>query len=161
MEFDDRLEQAIHRGQRIGQARLQAESEKALSEEDLKRLHARYRLQLSEHIETCLAKLPNHFPGFQIETVVGERGWGAKVSRDDLGAGPDRKAKNFYSRLELVIRPFSSAQVLELTAKGTVRNQEVYNRTHYQRLAGADPRSFEELIDLWTLEYAELYAAKA
>jgi hypothetical protein len=59
-----------------------------------------------------------------------------------------------------VIRPFSSAHVLELAAKGTIRNKEVFNRSHYQRLTDADPRTFEELIDLWTLEYAELYAAK-
>jgi hypothetical protein len=160
MDFNDRLEQAIQRGQRTGQARLQAEAEKALSEEDLKRLHARLRLNLTDHIESCLARLPNHFPGFQMESVMGERGWGAKVSRDDLGPGPDRRAANFYSRLELVIRPFSSAHVLELAAKGTIRNKEVFNRSHYQRLTDADPRTFEELIDLWTLEYAELYAAK-
>jgi hypothetical protein len=161
MDFNERLEHAIQRGQRTGQARLQAEAEKAISIEELKRMHARFRLQLSEHIESCLTKLPNHFPGFQLEAVVGDRGWGAKVSRDDLGPGRDRKAANFYSRLELVIRPFSAAHVLELAAKGTIRNKEVYNRTHYQRLIDADPRTFEELIDLWTLEYAELYAAKS
>jgi hypothetical protein len=49
---------------------------------------------------------------------------------------------------------------LELSAKGTIRNKEVYNRTHYQRLTEADPKTFVEMIDLWILEYAELYAVK-
>ena len=66
---------------------LQSENERALSEEELKRLHSQYRLQLSEHIERCLSTLPGHFPGFRFETVVAERGWGAAVFRDDLAPG--------------------------------------------------------------------------
>jgi hypothetical protein len=48
--------------------------------------------------------------------------------------------------------------VLELAAKGTIRNKEVYNRTQYQRLTEVDVTSFVELVDLWVLEFAELYA---
>jgi hypothetical protein len=51
--------------------------------------------------------------------------------------------------------------VLELVAKGTVRNKEVFSRNHYQRLADVDLESFRELIELWVLDYAELYAAAA
>ena len=161
MDFDERLEKAIERGQRIGQARVRAESEKAMSEEELRRLHTKYRLQVSEHIERCLTVLPSHFPGFRFETVVAERGWGAAVSRDDLAAGPRGRGANYFSRLEMVVRPFSSYAVLDLSAKGTIRNRELFNRSHHQDLAEADPQSFTELIDLWVLEFAELYAAKA
>jgi hypothetical protein len=159
MDFEQRLEKAIERGQRASSAREQADVEKALTEEEFKRLHTQYRLKISDHIESCLGKLPHHFPGFQFERVLNERGWGAKVSRDDLAPGVGRRA-NFYSRLEMVVRPYSSYHVLELTAKGTVRNKEIYNRTHYQRLEQVDAESFLELVDLWVLEYAELYAAK-
>jgi hypothetical protein len=160
MDFDKRLEKAIERGHRASTARAQADSIKALSEEECKRLHSQYRLQLSEHIEHCLKRLPQHFPGFQFETIVAERGWGGKVSRDDLVPQPGRRS-SVYSRLEMVVRPYSSYHVLELTAKGTVHNKEIYNRTHYQRLEQVDVQSFEELVDLWVLEYAELYAAKS
>ena len=57
------------------------------------------------------------------------------------------------------VRPFSSSHVLELVAKGTVRNKEVFNRTHFQMIDDADVESFVELIDVWVLEFAELYAA--
>ena len=60
-----------------------------------------------------------------------------------------------------MIRPRGKYDVLDLAAKGTVRNKEIFNRTHYQRLAEVDLDSFREMIDLWVLEFAELYAAKS
>lgn len=160
MEFEKRLSKAIERGQRLGDRQAKAEAHQALSEEELKRLHAQYRLQLSEHIENCLRTLPGHFPGFKFETVVSERGWGAAVVRDDVSAGRGKPRTNVFSRLEMVVRPFSSYAVLELTAKGTIHNKELFNRTHFQRLTEVDPASFLELIDLWVLEFAELFASK-
>ncbi len=59
------------------------------------------------------------------------------------------------------IRPPSSYHVLDLAAKATVRNKELFNRSHYQRLTEADLTTFHEMIDIWVLEYAELYAAKS
>ncbi len=161
MEFQERLEKAIERGERTGEAKAAAREQQAMSEEDFKRLHSQFRLPLSEHIEKCLKQLPDHFPGFQYTTVVSDVGWGASVSRDDVGPSPDGKRRNFFSRLEMVIRPYSEYHVVELAAKGTVRNKELFNRSHYQRLTEADPTSFTEMIDLWVLEYAELYAAKS
>ena len=64
-----------------------------------------------------------------------------------------------YSRLELTIRPYSHLHVLELTSRGTIRNKEVFNRSHYEPIEDADPAKFAELVDLWVLEFAELYAA--
>ena len=157
MDFQQRLEKAIERGQRTSDAARQEKAKAALSEEDLKRLHGNLRLPLTEHIERCLRELPGHFPGFQFESVLDDRGWGTAVSRDDVGAG----RRSLFSRLEMVIRPFSSYHVLELTAKGTIRNKELFNRSHYQRLTDADPESFHEMIDLWVLEYAELFAARS
>ncbi|NQT38104.1 MAG: hypothetical protein HQ581_11475 [Planctomycetes bacterium] len=160
MDFEERLQKAISRGQRAGDRQARAEAEKAVTEEDFRRMHSQFRLELSEHIEQCVKRLPDHFPGFRFETVVGDRGWGAAVNRDDVGVGGDRRRGNFFSRLEMVVRPFSSYHVLELAAKGTVRNKEIFNRSHYQRLAEVDTTSFAEMIDLWVLEYAELFAAK-
>ncbi|MEX2112441.1 MAG: hypothetical protein WD845_04605 [Pirellulales bacterium] len=158
-EFHQRLEKAIQRGHRAHDARERERAEAALGEEELKRMHTQYRLQLSEHIEECLRQLPQHFPGFRYETLVGDRGWGGSLNRDDMSVADGRRV-NLFSRLELGVRPFSSSHVLELTAKGTIRNKEVYNRTQYQLLSEADIDTFRELVDRWILEYAELYAAQ-
>ena len=132
-----------------------------MSEAECKRLHSQYRLELSERIEQCVGRLPHHFPRFQFETIFGERGWGAAARRDDFGARKGGQRGNFYSRLEMTVRPYSSLRVLELSAKGTVRNKETFNRNHFEKLDEADLDNFMHLIDLWVLEYAELYAAKS
>ncbi len=129
-----------------------------MSEEECRRLHSQYRLGLSEHIEVCLQQVAQQFPGFRFETVVGDRGWGAAISRDNLSLDGGKRI-SYYSRLEMTVRPFSSSHVLDLNAKGTIRNKEAFHRSQYQSLAKADVKSFNELIDLWVLEYAELYAA--
>lgn len=159
MDFQQRLEKAIERGHRAGDASARARQEEALSEDELRRLHSQYRLELSEHIEACLAQLPSHFPGFRLERIFGERGWGAAINRDDLAIEGGRRA-NYFSRLEMAIKPFSPSHVLELGAKGTVRNKEVFNRNRFHRLDEVDVTSYRELIDLWVLEFAEVYAAK-
>jgi hypothetical protein len=160
MNFDQRLQKAIQRGQRRGEEQAREAEAQALSEEEIKSLHSQYRLTLSEHIESCMRRLPNHFPGFQYETIYGDRGWGGACSRDDIRLSRSGQRSNDYSRLEMTIRPFSTYQVLELAAKGTVCNKEVFNRSHYDKVVDADPDKFLELIDLWVLEYAELYAAR-
>jgi hypothetical protein len=160
MDFDARLRKAIERGHRTGSAEARREAERAMSEQELRRLHTQYRLELSEHVESCLKKLPQHFPGFRFETVVSERGWGGAVSRDDVGLSSQGQRANYFSHLEIVIRPISEVHVLEVAAKGAIRNKEIFSRAHYERLADVDLGTFTELIDRWVLEYAELYAAK-
>ena len=59
------------------------------------------------------------------------------------------------------MRPASSMHVLDLAAKGTIRNKEVFNRNYFEKLEDVDLDKFIELIDVWVLEYAELYAAHA
>ncbi|HEV3417174.1 MAG TPA: hypothetical protein VG056_10185 [Pirellulales bacterium] len=158
MDFEQRLQRAVERGTRAAEAKRRIEAEQALSEEQLKRLHSQYRLQLSEYIERCLAKLPQYFPGFQFETVVSDRGWGAAVSVDELQLARGGRRSTSFSRLELVVAPFNSAHVLELAARGTIHNKEVYHRSHYQPLAEFQLEPFEGLVDLWVPEFAELYA---
>lgn len=160
MDFKDRLERAIQHSQRSGDAEARAKAEQATSEEEFRRLHSQYRLELSEHIEEVLRTLPRHFPGFRFETLVGDRGWGAAINRDDLQIADGRRS-NLFSRLEVVVRPFSTSHVLDLNAKGTVRNKELLTRAQYQRLSDVDLASFLETVDRWVLEYAELYAAKS
>ena len=50
MDFEQRLEKAIQRGRKTGDAKHRAETEKATSEEDLKRMHTQLRLELSDYI---------------------------------------------------------------------------------------------------------------
>ena len=56
------------------------------------------------------------------------------------------------------MRPVSEYFVLELVAKGTIQNKEVFHRTHYQRLGDVELAAFTKFIDLWVIEYAELYS---
>jgi hypothetical protein len=161
MDFDQRLQKAITRGEQTRNVEERKRAEKLLSEEEFRNLHSQYRLELSEHIEACLRKLADHFLGFQYQTVVNEDGWGAKVSRDDLSLGSKRSSANLFSRFELLIRPFSSAHIVELVVKGTIHNKEVMNSNHFQFLAEADLDSLRAIIDQRVLEYAEFFAAKA
>jgi len=160
MDFEQRLQNAIQRGQQRGDAKAREERAKALSEDELKTLHAQYRLQISENIEHCLKSLPRHFPGFQYATIYGDRGWGAACSRDDIQISSGRR-NNFYSRFEMTVRPYSEYHVVELAAKATIRNKELFHHTHFEKIEDVEIAKFCELIDVWTLEYAELYAAKS
>lgn len=158
MSFRERLQRASERGKQARAAQLNEAAAKALSEEECRRLHSQYRLTLTEHIEKCLQDLADNFPGFRVETIVDEIGWGAAVSRDDLGLASGKRG-TYFSRMKLVVSPYSKYHVLDISAKGTVRNKEVLSRNHYQRLADVDLQSFRELIELWAIDYAELYSA--
>jgi hypothetical protein len=160
MDFQQRLKKAIERGQQAGDEQARAERDRELNEKELQRLHTKYRLELSDRIERCLAQVADQFPGFQLESIVGERGWGAAISRDNVRIDRSAGRSTSFSRLEMFIRPYSSYHLLELAAKATVQNREVFNRTQYQRLAEADLTSFTEMIDHWALEFAEIYATK-
>lgn len=159
MEFEDRLKKAISRGHDRSQSVEEQKRAASLSLEELKGRHSQIRLQLSEHIETVVEKLMNHFPGFRYETIFGERGWGAACWRDDVGAGAKGRRADFYSRFEMTIRPHTEYNVIDLNAKGTIRNKEVYNRNHFEEIEKVDVSGFVELIDQWAIEYAELFAA--
>ena len=159
MSFDDRLRQAIERGQQRGEDAARDAAASALTEEEYRRLHSQLRLSLSDHIEACVKRLPNFFPGFQYETMYGDRGWGGACFRDDLVISRGVRTTN-YSRLEVTVRPYSSLHVLDLAAKGTIRNKEAFNRNYFEELATSDEQKFRNLIDAWVLEYAEMYAAR-
>lgn len=158
MDFRERIQRASERGKQARAAELNEAAARALSEQECRRLHSQYRLALTEHIENCLRELADNFPGFRMETIVDETGWGTAVSRDDVSLGAGRRG-SLFSRLKLVVSSHGKYHVLELTAKGTVRNKEVLSRSHYQRLADVDTDSFRELAELWVLDYAELYSA--
>jgi hypothetical protein len=158
MSFRERLHRASERGKQTRAAQLNEAAARALSEEECRRLHSQYRLTLTEYIESCLRELADNFPGFRVETIVDESGWGTGVGRDDVALDAGRRG-SFFSRMQLVVAPYNKFRVLELVAKGTVRNKEVLTRSHYQRLDDVDVESFRELIELWVLDYAELYSS--
>lgn len=158
-EFDDRLRRAVERGERRRANRDEEARQAALDESDMRNRHSRFRLQLSEYIERCLQRLPDYLPGFRYEIIFGERGWGAACSRDDLQISEDRQRSTVYSRLEMTVRPYSDLHILEIIAKGTIRNREIFHRNYYELLRDADPQRFEELIDTWTVEYVEQFTA--
>lgn len=156
MDFNKRLERAIDRGQRTRDAAGRAKAEQAMNEDELRTLHSKLRLELSDHIEKCLRQLADHFPGFVFSASAG----GASITRDDVDISRQRRSRSLYSRLEMVITPFSAAtHIIEMTSKGTIRNKEIQNRSHYQFLAETDVEAFSELIDLWVLEFAEQFAS--
>ena len=49
----------------------------------------------------------------------------------------------------------------ELNAKATIRNKEIFNRKHFEKLTEVSLDTFRELVDAWILEYAEMFAASA
>lgn len=159
MKFQDRLERAIERGNQTADARLREEAAKTLSAEELRNLHSRCRLELSEHIENCLRMLADRFPGFEFHSILNEDGWGGRISRDDLNLQRGTGSSSRYSRLEMTISPLGSAPIVELIGKATIRNKEAFSRKHFQHLDQVDTESFRELIDLWVLEFAERYSA--
>lgn len=158
MDFRERLQRATVRGQQARDAEDRAQAAKAMSEEECRRLHSNYRMELNDHIESCLKQLAENFPGFRYESVVTERGWGGAVRRDDFGMSQGRR-ENYFSRLEILVSPHNQYHVLEVLAKGAVRNKENFNRNHFQKLKDADVDVLKNLIEQWTLDYAEQYAA--
>ena len=90
-----------------------------------------------------------------------ERGLARGRSRRQVTLVRGRSAGTEYSRLEVLVRPYSSAHIIELVGKGTIRNKELFQRTHYQFLNQVDLQSLLNLVDLWVLEYAEMYAARS
>lgn len=159
-DFKSRLEAAIARGKQRADAKSSQQRQQQLSKEELKRLHTSYRLTLSEQIESAVHGVADHFPGFQQESLFGEVGWGSACFRDDLRIEAGRRT-NQYSRLEMVIRPYSDLHVLDLKGKGAVMNREIFNRSYYVPVAEVDIDEFTNLINAWSIEYAELYAAKS
>lgn len=160
MDFRERLQRATQRGQQARDAKVREAAAKALSEAECQRLHREYRLELLDHIERCLKQLAENFPGFAYEDIASDRGWGGAVRRDDLAIAAGRR-ENLFSRLELVVSPHNQYHVLDITAKGAVRNKENFSRNHYHLLKDADLDAFRNLIEQWTLDYAEQYAASA
>jgi len=160
MDFNERLEKAIRRGQHTRDEANRDAQKKTLSEEESRNRHSSARLNLSEYIESCLKKLTGHFPGFRFETIVTDTGWGAKINRDDLRMDRGRR-ENQYSRLEILVSPFDPAtKIVSVTAKGTIQNKELLNRSHFQYITEFDQGGFQESIDLWVLDFAEKYAAR-
>lgn len=158
-DFEERLQKAIDRGQRAREAEGQAAGEEQASVEDLRNLHSKLRISLSEHIEGCLKKLCDHFPGFEYSTVMNEDGWGARITRDDINL-VDRTNRSLYSRLEMLVKPFSDAHILEISTKGTIRNKESLNRNNFRFLREVEEQDLKGIIDNLVLEFAEKYSAE-
>ena len=164
MDFSERLDRAIERGSRLKQTADRKEQVREMSLEQAKELHGDARLQLTSHIEDILKSMCDRFPGFEYEGVYSNDGWGGAIYRDDIALqrtpGSRRgSSRDLYSRYQLHISPLGDVPLIELVAKATIRNRELFNRRHFERLPDADVDSFREMIDLWTLEYAEQFTA--
>lgn len=159
-DFEQRLQQALDRGVRQSEKAAQDRLEHQLSEEELRRLHADFRLELSDHIEACLRKLADYVPGFRVRTALGDGGWGGQADRNDFGLTERGERGDFFSRLEVSVRPFSVRHVVDVVCKATVRNKEILHRSVFQRLPKVDVASLKQSIDAWVLEFAEKYASR-
>ncbi len=157
-DFEDQLKKAIERGQRTNEARQVEEKLAQLTADQLRIQHNDSRLKLSDRIEKTLKAMINHLPGFEYENIYGERGWGGAVARDELliTRGQRRKA---YSRLEITVKPFSEMAIVDMAGKGTVKNREIFTRSHYRSVQDVEIGGFLELVDRWVLEFAQLYMA--
>ena len=157
-DFEDRLQKAIQRGQQARVAVDASQEADAATEEEMRLKHSQFRNELSEHIENCLRKLCDHFPGFDYSTVLNEKGWGARISRDDIKLGRGT-AKNEYSRLEVLVRPFNDTHIVEISTKVTIRNRESLNRSNFKFLKEATKDMLKQIVDGIVLEFAEQYSA--
>lgn len=159
MDFEERLQRAVKRGQNRAEEKAREAEAHRMNEDDYKNLHTKYRLELSEKIESSVNLLPQHFPGFSTEPVYGEQGWGFACYRDDLTIeGGSRK--NLYSRFEMSVKAYSKYHVLEIASKGTIKNKEAFTRSHFAKLDELDFDAFVELANRWVLDYAEQFAAE-
>lgn len=157
-EFDEQLKQAIQRGIQTNEARQREAAQQQLNAEDLKRRHTEFRLAISERIEKTLQSLVNQLPGFEYENIYGDRGWGGAVSRDELSISHGKR-NNVYSRLEITVKPFTELGIVNMNAKGTIKNKEMFTRRHHDPVQEADMEQFLSMVDRWVLEYAQLYTA--
>tara|TARA_B110000495_G_scaffold146539_1_gene129419 strand:+ start:888 stop:1370 length:483 start_codon:yes stop_codon:yes gene_type:complete len=160
MEFEDKLQRAIQRGQDRTSARANAQKRVESSKEDIRNRHNEFRLNLSDHIEACLKKLAQHFPGFDYETIYGAKGWGGAVSRNDIDRGPDGRAGSFFSRIELTVRPQNEFNIVNIAGKGTIRDKEIFTWNHFEDILEAGQDEFQAKIDKWVLEFAEQFATR-
>ncbi|MFK7767543.1 MAG: hypothetical protein AB8B55_10010 [Mariniblastus sp.] len=160
MDFEDKLQEAIERGQSRSTAKQDAQKQASMTKEDLRNRHNEFRLNLSDHIETCLKKMADHFPGFDYETIYGSKGWGGAVSRNDIDRGPDGRAGSFFTRVEITVRPQNEFNVVNIAGKGTIRDKEVFVWNHFEEIGEAKQEAYEELIDKWVLQFAETFAAR-
>lgn len=160
MDFDKKLEGAIQRGQNRNSQLRNAERQKSMSAEEIRKQHTDFRLDLSEYIETNLKKMADHFPGFEYETIYGSRGWGGAIHRTDLDRGDDGKAGSFFSRLELTVKPLNEFNVVNIAGKSTIRDKELFSWNHFVDLADATTEDFHERLDSWMVQYAEQFAAR-
>lgn len=157
MDLQKRLQDAINRGQQRP-ANQKSGTDGELSPEELKNLHNSFRLELSSYIEDVMNQIIDQLPGFDRETLFGEKGWGVAIYRDDLVLSKSVR-RNDYSRLEIFVRPMNDYFVVELAAKATIRNKEVWKRSIYKPVTEAEMETFKEQINLWAVQYVELYAA--
>ena len=158
-EFEERLKKAIARGESKAESLLSEEQRKKQEAEEHKLLHAKYRLELTERIESVVKKMIDMFPGFRYKSVFGETGWGSACTRDDLFIDKGVRS-NKFSRFEMVVRPINEFFVLDLQAKGTIADPELLTRAFYQPLGQVDIERFYKAVDDWAVAYAELYATK-
>jgi len=158
MDFEKQLERAINRGYRRKDAAEQESAQRRLTEDEFRTLHSKARLQMSDHVAQGLHKLADHFAGFDFREIVSADGWGAKITRDDMAGGAGRPMTRLYSHLELLVKPYSPAHILELVVRGAIRNKETLARSHYQKLEDLDLDAYQDVIDQWILEYAERFA---
>ena len=161
MEFEDKLQRAIQRGQERTSARANAQKKVEASKEDIRNRHNEFRLNLSDHIEACLKKLSQHFSLASImKRFTVRRGWGGAISRNDIDRGPDGRAGSFFSRLELTVRPPNEFNVVNIAGKGTIRDKEIFNWNYFEDVLEAGQGDFKAKIDKWVLEFAEQFATR-
>lgn len=158
-DFSKKLESAIHRGKQVAEQKATDQREREQTEGELRERHREYRRALCEQIEETINQLADHFPGFRAESVYDDDGWGSAAYRENLHIEGGRRSTRF-SRFEIVVRPCSELLVLDIKGKGTINNREVFNRSHFAKLAEVQLADFEQCVEAWSLQFAEMYAAK-
>ena len=161
MNFDKRIQRAIHRGQQGSVIKSGAPTAKPSSARQHEKIHTEVRDELIEHLDYCLASVAKHFPEFRVQTIVSENGWGTRMAADHAAAKSKKKTPSAKSFFEILVPPLQDRPVIELKSRATILDQEVFLRTHYQPLDAIDFTSLARVIEKWCLDFVESYVTLA
>ena len=160
MNFETRVQRAIARGRKSICSQTDSVLDSGCSSSKLRQQeYAVLRDDLINHLEICLEGVIKYLSEFRMQTIVAERGWGARL----VAVHPFSKSRTNStpqtSSLEMLVPPIQSKPMVAVRSMATVKGENVFLRTHFQPLQSVDFISPCRSIEKWCLEFVELYAS--
>jgi hypothetical protein len=157
-DFRSRIQRAVNSGKGADRGRAAEKREARQAGRKIRELHENFDGELRPHIHTCLEELNREFPAFDMQEVYNEKGRGYALARDDAIRGGSERRDRYYSRLEIYVHHFKDHGYLEVSAKGSIRNKEKYERSEDDRLETLEIDLFKRFVERVVVEYAHDFA---